>query len=161
MGGDELDTGDGWEEVGGGAALEEGGDGLAAAGAVVERPVVDVHSDEAVGEVAVEVAAELEGVVNGFGAMVEAVLDGLLDDVGDFLHGGLAEVFADAVAAEREGEVGLPGPPEAEVEDEVQAEGLVGELAFVDEEACVGVAVLDAGGDLVEGDDDVVEGGWC
>lgn len=43
-----------------GALLQQPCDGLAAAGAVVEGPVVDVHADELVGEVAVEIAAELE-----------------------------------------------------------------------------------------------------
>ena len=87
-------------ESGGGAAGQERCDRLAAAGAVVEGPVVDVHADEFIGEVAVEIAAELEGVFDGRLAMIEAVLDGGSEDVGDILADGFAEVFADAVSAE-------------------------------------------------------------
>jgi hypothetical protein len=84
-----------------------------------------------------EVAAELEGVFDGLFAVVEAVADGLLEDVCDLLADFGAEVLADGVAAEGKGESGALLPPGAEIEDEVEAELLVGELAFVDDQACV------------------------
>ena len=44
-------------------AGEQGADRLATLGAVIDRPVVDVHPDEPVGQGRVEVAGVLEGVV--------------------------------------------------------------------------------------------------
>ncbi len=56
--------------------------GFAAIGAVVERALVDVHADEAVGEGGVEVAGELHGVGKGLFAMVESVLDAVAEGIG-------------------------------------------------------------------------------
>ena len=63
------------------------------------------------------------------------------------------EIFADAVAAQRQGQAGLFVPPHAQVDQQVQAEGLIGELAFMDDQPGVGFAVAHVRGDLVEVDD--------
>ena len=57
------------------AALEEESDGLAAALAVVERPVVDVHPDEGVGLRAVEAAGVLHRVVERTDAVLQSIRD--------------------------------------------------------------------------------------
>ena len=49
-------------------------------------------------------------------------------------------------------------PPDSHVDQEFEAEGSEGELAFVDDESGVGFSVADIGGDLIEGDDDGGEG---
>src|SRR5260370_41948241 len=72
---DEVDVG----AVGNDAAVEahvqKPLDGISAVWTVVERALVDVHSDEAVGQRRVEVASELHGVGQGLFAVVEGVLD--------------------------------------------------------------------------------------
>ena len=94
-------------------------------------------------QIAVQIAAELQGVVDRFLAMIEAELDRPLDNVRHFLADGLAQVFADAVAAEGEGKAGLLVPPDAEVDDQMQAEVLKCQLAFVNDQSGVGFAVFD------------------
>src|SRR5205085_4958694 len=56
--------------------------------------VVDVHADESIGQVAVQIAAELQGVFDRLGAVIEAELDRALEDVGHFLHDLPAQVLA-------------------------------------------------------------------
>ncbi len=58
---------------------QEGPDGLAAPRAVVDGPLVDVHPDEAVGQLGVEVAGVVQGVVEGLLAVGQGVLDAPLD----------------------------------------------------------------------------------
>ena len=50
-------------------------------------------------------------------------------------------------------------PPDSQIDDQVQAGGLIGELAFMDDQAGVGLAVADVLEDLVEGDEEVGESG--
>ena len=71
MGGHVVDWADLGDEAGLRALAEERVDGLAASLAVVEGPLVDVHSDELVGEIGVEVSAELESILDGLFAVVE------------------------------------------------------------------------------------------
>ena len=62
----------------------------------------------------------------------------------------VAQVLADDVAAERQGQAGLLEPPLAEVDDLVQALVAVVELALVDDQAGVDLALGDGREDLVE-----------
>ena len=64
-------------------AVEEEADGFFAAIPIVEGEFVDVHADEFVGEFAVEAASERESVFNPSGAVVEAVLDALVENFGE------------------------------------------------------------------------------
>ena len=73
------------------AALEEELHRLAPARAVVERPVVHVHADEAVGEVQVEPAPELKRVCHGLIAMLQAQVDRLPQQLAQPLRDALAE----------------------------------------------------------------------
>ena len=61
-----------------------------------------------------------------------------------------AQVLAHHVAAERKRQARLAVPPLAEVDDEVQAAIAERELAFVDEETRVDLAIDDRVFDLVE-----------
>src|SRR5688572_3040869 len=91
---------DRWHESGLRTAGEQRLDRLAAAGAVIEGPVIDVHPDEPVGERPIQVAPELQGISDRRGSVVETVLNRFLEHVGDLLHRLASEVFANAVAAE-------------------------------------------------------------
>ena len=62
-----------------------------------------------------------------------------------------AERAADGVAAEGQHQAGGFAPPDAEIENLVEAAGGVGELALVDDEAGVEVSGQNRGNDLVEG----------
>ena len=54
---------------------KESANGLAAFLAVVQRPMVHIHADESIRQVAAHVAGILERVPNCFSAMIQAVLD--------------------------------------------------------------------------------------
>ena len=70
-----------------------------------------------------------------------------------------AQVLPDDVAAERQGQAGLLEPPFAHVRHEVEPALREGELAFVDEEAHVHVAVHHGVLDRVERSEDRVKSG--
>ena len=55
--------------------VEETPDRFASAFAVIERPVIDIHADEFIGEIEAHIARKLQRVLNRFGAMIEAELD--------------------------------------------------------------------------------------
>ena len=135
------------------AHVEEFLDGFSAVLAVVERALVDVHADEAVGEGGIEVASKLHGVGEGLFAVVEGVLDAVAQRVGCREQGFGAQRAADGVAAEGKRKAGLFAPPLTEVEELDEAVVGVGELTFVDDEAGFELACDDGGDDLVEGDD--------
>ena len=90
--------------------------------------------------------------------MIEAELNARGEDVRDGLAHGWLEAFVNDVAAEGQGKaVVLPTPPDAEVFADLQTFILIRELAFVDDEADVGLAGAHGLEDLVEGHDDVIE----
>ena len=110
-------------------------DRLAALVAVLAGELVHVHADEAVGQLEVEAAPELERVLHRLAPVVEPGLDRLAQDVGEVEQRVGPEVAAGDVRAERQRQPGLEQPPLAEVDDLLQPFGLVGELALVDQEA--------------------------
>ena len=99
---------------------------------------------------AIEATAELEGVFDSLRAVREAVFDAGADEAGDRTAVLGAEIAADGVSAEGQRQAGVLLPPDAEVDDQVQAELGIGELALVDEEAGVDAAGGDLVGNLVE-----------
>src|SRR3954471_21254131 len=135
------------------AFIEEQADGGAAALAVVEGPVIDVHADESVCLAAIEPAREPHGVVERALSMIESVGDALAEMPRHFLLSLPRHVFANDVAAEWEWQTGFLEPPGAHVGDEVEAFVLVGELAFVDQQAGIHIAALHHLLDLIEGYD--------
>ncbi len=98
------------------ALAEKTADGFPAPLAVIERPVVDIHADEFVGEVAAHVAGVLQRVLHGFGAMIQAELDARGERVGNLLARCRIKSFVNHVAAERQRQtVVFSSPPDAEI----------------------------------------------
>ena len=106
------------------AEVEQLADGLAAVGAVVEGALVYVHAYETVGKVGVEVAGELHGVFEGFFAVIEGMLNAVVDGLGYDAQGIRAERAADGVAAQGQDKAGGFAPPDAEVDDLIESGGL-------------------------------------
>jgi hypothetical protein len=101
-------------------ALQQLAHGLPALVAVVARQLVDVHADEAVGELGVEPAAELERVLHRLVAVVEPGLDRVAEHVGELEQVLGAEVAPRDVRAQRQRQPGLEQPPLAQVDDLLQ-----------------------------------------
>src|SRR5436305_1938885 len=66
-----------------GRSLEERAYGLAPPGAVIDGPIIDVHADEPVGELRLEVAGIPQGVIERLLAMIQSVDDARLQEPGD------------------------------------------------------------------------------
>ena len=102
-------------------AAEQQPHGFAAPDTKINRPVVDVHTDETVCFGSIEVSAVLHGVPERGLAMIEAVLDAALEQCGDFEHGFVAEISANGVATQRQGKsAGFVIPPLSKIHDQVQ-----------------------------------------
>src|SRR3954470_23575104 len=79
--------------------------------AVIAREVVHVHGDEAIGELGVEPAAEPERVLHGLGAVGQAGLDRLAQDLGELVQDVGPEVAARHVDPEWKRQTRLEQPP--------------------------------------------------
>ena len=148
-----IDKFDGYwllDQTGPDATFEEEANGLPAALAVIERPVVDVHADEGVGLGAIEAASVLHRVVERSRPMLQSIRYAVVKMARNLPRHRLAQVLSHDVAAEWEGQAGLAKPPLAEVLDEVQAVVGEGELALVDQQADVDLAGDDGVLDLIE-----------
>jgi len=120
--------------------------------------VVDVHADEFISQVAAHIARVLKGVLDGFVAVVEAVLDAGGEDVRNSLSDFGFEAFVNHIATEREGQaIVFAAPPCADVFANLQPFFLVSELAFVNDQADVCFSGLYGVEDLVEGNNDVID----
>jgi hypothetical protein len=150
---DEVDVGAVRDNAAVVAHFQELVDGFPAVSSVVERTLVDVHADEAVGEGGIEVASELHCVREGLFAVVKRVLDTVAEGIGRGAESFGAKRATDGVAAEGQWQAGLFAPPLTEVEELDEAVVGVSELAFVDDEARFELARGNGGDDLVEGDD--------
>src|SRR5262245_50248642 len=73
--------------------------GLAAAWAVVQRPIVDVHAHELVREVPIHVTCIFQSVSQRVLPMRQAIADALFQEPANLLHRLLAQIAADDVAA--------------------------------------------------------------
>src|SRR5262245_37704816 len=130
---------------------------LAVSVRVTERAVVDPHCDETVGRLDRHVARELHRVVQGVLPVVHRKLDAATQPMRDFTLKLRAEVALDGVAAHRQRQSRLFLPPRAEVDDLVQSLVAVGQLALVDQQAGVVIALYDFVNYLIEWDDAVIE----
>ena len=140
------------------ARAEKTADGFASFVAVIERPMVDIHADEFIGEVAAHVAGILQCVLHGFGTMIEAELDAGRKRVGNFLARRKVEFFIDDIAAERQRQaVIFLSPPNAQIFADDESFVFVGELAFVNDEADIGRAAFHGLKNLIERHDNVIE----
>src|SRR3974390_25803 len=115
--------------------VEQLSDGLAAVLTVIQGPLVDVHSDELVGLLYVQIAGELHGILQRFFAVVESVLDAIAQCVAAGQDQLRSQVALDGVSTQRKRQTGLVAPPLAHVDNAVQAFFAVGELALVDDES--------------------------
>src|SRR6266705_1235881 len=140
-------------------ATEQLGHRATAGRAIVHGVRVHVHPDELVRARRVEAPTVGLRVREGVRSVRETVLDARLQVPRDVLHEGGAKVSAYYVAAEREGQPGLPMPPFAQVGPEVESSVGIGELSLVDQEPRVGPAGGHIILDLVERDYDVAGGG--
>src|SRR5438874_995295 len=118
--------------------------------AVVAGELVHVHGDEAIGELGVQAAAELERVLHRLVAVVEPGLDRLAQNVRDVEQRARPEVATRDVRAERQRQPGVQQPPLAEVDDLLEPRIGVGQLALVDQQPRVGPAGDDLVHDPVE-----------
>ncbi len=103
------------------------------------------------------VAGVTKGVTDRLVAMLQPVRDALFQDAGDGGHVSVAEATTDAIAAQRQRQVGFGLPPFAQVDDFAQIMIAVGELPLVDDQTSVSLTALYRVQDLVEHDDAMIE----
>src|SRR4051812_32624171 len=131
--------------------VEEEADRFPAALAVVERPVVDVHSDKGVGLAAIETAGKAHRMIERALSVIKSVSNALTKVPGHLFLNIAGHVLSDDVAAQRQWKAGLFHPPSAHIGYEVETFILIGKLTFVDQQAGIDVATLDGPLDLIEG----------
>ena len=131
--------------------IEQLADGLPAVGAVVQGALVHIHAHKAAGHSGVKIAGKLHGIFERLFAVVERMPDAVAQSLGDDLVLFRAQRAADGVAAQRQHQAGGLLPPDAEIENLVEAAGGIGELALVDDEAGVVVSRQHRRNDLIEG----------
>src|SRR5678815_2499756 len=97
---------------------EEAVERRSAAASIVERELIHVHPDESVGVLPVESAAELLGVVDGGGPVVQRMGNAVVQHLRDLAHEVRPEVPSNDVAAERERQAARSlEPPFTQVHD--------------------------------------------
>src|SRR5712671_7846716 len=126
----------------------------ASALAVIECPVVHVHSDERVGFAAIEPTCVSHRVIEGALPVIEPVCNALAQVARDLLLDLARHVLANDVATKRKRKTGFLEPPRTHVGDEVQPFILVSELAFVDQQPRVHITAMNGVLDLIEGNHD-------
>src|ERR1019366_3545687 len=137
---------------------EKTADGFPALLAIIQRPVIDIHADEFVREVAAHVAGVLQRVLHGLGAVIQAELDAGRERVGNLLADIRCKFFVNHIPAERQRQaVVLLAPPNAEVFAHDQSLVLISQLAFMNNEANFSHAIFYRRKNLVERHDDVIE----
>src|SRR5439155_8358637 len=146
-----------WDDLLFMSLTKKSADGLAALSAVIEREVIDVHADEAVGTAGVEHARELHRIRQRFIPMIESVLNAFLDVFGNALDRLLTEIALDDVATERQRQSGLLLPPFTEVEHFMKSHLTVRQLAFMDQHAGFVFAALHVFENLIERHDVVLD----
>ncbi len=133
--------------------VEKLSDSITAGGAVVECPLVDVHADELVGKVGFHIAGIVQGELDGGFTMFECVVDRIEKDATDGRRfAGFNEVAANGVATEWERKFSRLSPPFAQVDNAFELVVLIGDLAFVNDKACIKFVRDNALDDLVEHD---------
>src|SRR5215472_11892168 len=103
------------------ALAEEMAVGFKSVVAVVECAFVDVHANERVGGLRVEIARELHCVGQGFFTMFQSVLDALAERLRYGRDQLRAQGSADCIPPQRKRQTGDLLPPFAEIDDPMQA----------------------------------------
>src|SRR6266403_5031126 len=79
--------------------LEQPPHRFAAVVSVIQSTFVDVHTDKLIGKLGIEIAGELHGVTERFFAMIDGVLDALVQCLSDARHRFRTERAPDSVSA--------------------------------------------------------------
>src|SRR5947208_4781910 len=126
--------------------------------AVIERELIYPHRDKTIRERGIQVARELHRILQGIFAVVERVLNALLQQPRNFFDSLSAKVAADGITAHRQRQtVRVFVPPLAEVENFVQTEIVIEKLALMNQQAGVASTFDDGFNDLIERHDFVFE----
>ena len=137
---------------------EKPADGFPAPFAVIERPVVHVHPDKFVGEVAAHVASELQRVLHRLGAVIQTELNARGQNTGNFPAKFRRKFLVNDVSAQRQWQaIVLFAPPNAQIFANDKVFVFIRQLAFVDDKADVRPAGTNGLKNPVEGHDDVIE----
>ena len=113
---------------------EETTDGFPAPFAIIQRPVVHIHSHKFVGKVASHVARVLQRVLHRLGAMIQTELDARGERVGNFFARGRIKFFVDDISAERQRQaVILSALPNAQIFANDKPFVLICQLSFVND----------------------------
>src|ERR1017187_9103193 len=128
--------------------------------AIIERPVVHIHPDEFVGQLAPHVARVLQGVLHRLGPMVEAELNARGENVGNFTARRQIEFLVNDIPAERQRQtIVFPAPPNAQVFANDQTFILIRQLAFMNDKPDLGLTGADRLKYLKKGYNDLFEVG--
>ncbi len=87
----------------------------------IDGVMVDVHTDKLIGQGGIEIASELQGVIQRFFAMVERILDTFTHEPGTLSLNIGREIAAQRVAAERQWQIVCCAKPFAKIEHVVEA----------------------------------------
>src|SRR6266436_653947 len=140
-----------WKKTSFGAAGYQLFHRLPALFAVAERPIVDVHAHELVGEVGVHLAGELHGVVQSLFPVFQTVRNAVTNCLGDTATQLRAQCAANGVPSQRQRQTGLLLPPDAKIDHLVQALGWEKKLSLMNEKSSFDEIVLNGVDDFVEG----------
>src|SRR6516165_76342 len=83
-------------------------------------------------------------------AVSQAVVDALLEDLGDFFADSGWDIFADHISTQRKRQPRPCLPPRAQIEHEPESLVQIGQLPLVDDEASLGPASLEKIEDLIK-----------
>src|SRR2546425_2621005 len=130
--------------------VEQTAHGFAAIRPIVESTLVHIHTYKFVGELGVEVASELHGIGQSLITVVERVSDTLPQSNRNPGHHLRPETSAYCISSQRQRQAGHSQPPLAQIYNAMQPALVVGQLAFMNDEACVVLALQHLRDDLVE-----------
>ena len=139
---------------------EESPDGFPAALAIIQGPMINIHSDELVGQVSAHIARILQRVLDCLGPVFKAETDAGGQDIRDLFADRGHEAFVDDVAAQRQRQaVVYLTPPHTQVLTDYQPFLLPGKLAFMNNQPHIGSAGMNGVENAVEWNNQVFEFG--
>ena len=118
---------------------------------VIQRSLVHIHADKAAGQARIEIARKLHRVFQRLLAVVERVLNAVAQRLGDDLVLLRAQRAANRVSAQGQHQARSFLPPDAQVQNLMEAARSVGQLPFVNNEARLVLARQNLGNDLSKG----------
>src|SRR5689334_6028523 len=100
--------------------IQESNNGLFPVRTIVERPVVHVHADEAVGHLRIEVTSELHRIGERLFTMVQCVLNAVAKRLRNTRNQLAPETTADCVSSEGQGKARHLLPPPSKIDNSIQ-----------------------------------------